>query len=497
LLICALLVKLFAAEYVRTAIKKELLYFSEDTVFIGDISITYFPPGIDISETRFDLHLPVDTLMISYKGQLGEARVKGVNLIDILQGKDWKVGLVEVQNAKIDWVVKSASNTSSVSEPSDGSMRQNVLIQKLNFNNLNLSAERGGKRIAFHSSLELDSLRLLRSDSLSWKVSDIKLVSKKGTFDELVEDYALNYDSLWYNSRVGNLELRGFEMTPNISRETFIRKTDYIKVQSKLSLKLLEIKGIDAKKLSRGLYAQQIIVDSLYAELFEDTRKPRKPGRIPLPSESLLKLPFDLAVDSLILREAGLDYYEKAKADKRLAHLKIRSINARVYPLLNVRQKLSTALDIKATAVLMDEALIKLNAQFLEGKPKHDFKVELTMGPARASIFNPAIEPIAGFGIKSGYCNRVFAAFTGDDYYASGFVKMDYEDFKVDLPEKDRGSLLASIVEGLGNFAAVNNNHDFNDKLGQIRYKRDVRRPFINYWWVATKSGIQDIIKVF
>ncbi len=493
--------EIFAATWVRNAVTKQLQYFPNDTIKIEQVNITYFPIGLEFINTTFDLHVPIDSILVRYNGKLGEARIKGVNFVEIWEGKPWAIDLLEAEDANIDWVVtKTDSVIKQASTGEEGLEKRNILIKTLNFNNLKLSLKRDVLELAFETSLELDSVFFSRKETVVWSVAAIKLQSKAGYFKELVNNYELGYKAFSYNSQDGVLDLQNLYMKPTKTREQFIKDTKYIGVQSDLKLARLRLTGIDHTRLNRGLYAKALILDSLQAELFEDTRKPRKPGRVPLPSESLLKLPFELQIDSLKIVEASLDYYEKAKTENELAYLQIDKINGNIYPLTNVGYTLSTEMYLDAEARFMKQAQLKLNAHFLPETKNHRFTVEARLGKTDVTIFNPAIKPIANIGIKSGIANKVYASFSGDDYRASGFIKMDYEDLKVELPPKEKGEkkgFLTKLTQGIGNFAAVNNNHTFDKKPGEINYERELERPFINYWWVAMRGGIKDVVKVF
>ena len=84
---------------------------------------------------------------------------------------------------------------------------------------------------------------------------------------------------------------------------------------------------------------------------------------------------------------------------------------------------------------------------------------------------------------------------TGNDYVCQGDMDMAYHDLKIAIPANDeKRNLAQKVVEGLGNFALVNNNNELSDKNGKIYYERDVRRPVVNYWWKSMETGLKDIL---
>jgi hypothetical protein len=499
LLILWLCIELFAARFVRDGISSQLKYYSSDTLYIEQVNITYFPLGLELINMRFDLHIPLDSSLVSYTGTLEEARVKGVNVLDILRGKAWEIGLVEAEEANMNWVVSKSTKPLRSMGEKGGSGFRDILIEKVNFEDLNLSVKRDSLHLVFNSSLRLDSLDILRADSLQWRVGGIALNSNQGYFKELLENYEIGYKNFSYQSTSTDLRLEGFYLKPTRSREAFIKETKYLSIHSRIELPLLVLSGIDHNRLNRGLFAHKLTLDSLSAELFEDSRKPRAPGRLPLPSESLLKLPFELSIDTLEITHALVEYYEKAKTENGLGYLKIDRLHATAYPINNIGFEYATELWLNASGRLMEGAVLQLNAHFEPESKTHAFQLTADLGAMDVTRFNPTLKPLINLGLKSGETQRIYASLSGDDYYARGWVKMAYTNLKVELPPKDgeKKSFFGRVTQSLGNFAVVNNNHDFDDKRGEIDYKRDVRRPFINYWWIALREGIKEVVTVF
>lgn len=380
LLILWLCIELFAARFVRDAVSRQLKYYSSDTIYMEQVNVSYFPLGLELINMRFDLHVPIDSTLVSYTGTLEEARVKGVNLLDIWRGKAWEIELIEAEEANINWEVNKSAVLPGSPNKQDKAGLKNILIQKINFEDLNLSLRRDSLHLVFNSTLRLDSLDLLRTDSVQWRVGAIDLKSNEGYFKELLKNYEIGYSHFTYESKSAELRLEDFYLKPTRSREAFISGTEYLSIQSTITLPLLRLSGIDHNKLNRGLFARRLTLDSLSAELFEDSRKPRKPGRVALPSESLLKLPFEVQIDTLSITHSTVIYREKAKTSNAVAYLKIDRINATAYPISNVGFTESTELYLDANARFMDGAPLQLNAHFEPESNTHAFQLTADLG---------------------------------------------------------------------------------------------------------------------
>ncbi|MGB0177941.1 MAG: hypothetical protein ACPF9D_12300, partial [Owenweeksia sp.] len=184
--------ELFAASFVRSSLQRTVKYYPSDTLEIGQVNVTYFPLGLELRNLNFDLHQPADTFMVSWRGELKLARVKGLNWFSALKGGDIKVEIAEVEEGSIQWHIypHKASGKDSSFTGSDQKSRA-FLLEKLRIANMDLGLERDSLAIGLSASLEVDSLWLNQTDSLRWKTGRVALRSSKARFRNVLEDYDL------------------------------------------------------------------------------------------------------------------------------------------------------------------------------------------------------------------------------------------------------------------------------------------------------------------
>jgi len=492
-----LALELFAGSFIRSSLQRSVQYYPSDTLAIGQVNVTYFPLGLELRDLDFDLHQPADTLMISWRGKLEVARAKGLNWLGALQGKDLRLELLEVGEGAIQWNISPRQKQKKRQDPSSSGKpeRHKLLLEKLRIEQLDLGLERDSSSIGLSVALEIDSLWLNNKDSLRWQLGRLRMHSENGDFRNVMRDYNFSYQSLHFDSADSVLNMRGFRMKPGLSRSGFYEKYTYMKVQPDISADLIQMEGIDVARVNEGIFARVLLIDSTLIDIYQDTRKERRPGRVKLPSELLAKAPLAIDVDSLVLKRGKLIYHERVDKQEELAFLEGDELELSIFPLSNRGDTVSSDMDMKASIRFMKEAKTTLNAHFYKGKPSHDFKVEATMGAVNMARFNPILLPMTGIYIKSGDCREIRVSMYGNDYTCKGDMNIAYHDLKIAIPANDEErNFFEKIAEGLGNLALVNTNNDFSDDNGLIYYERDLRRPVVNYWWKSMETGLKDVL---
>lgn len=490
-----LAIEIFASAIIRRSIKDQLAYYSTDSINIGSINVQYFPLGLQINDASFDLQLPLDTMLVRWRGTLGKAEVKGVNWLDILRGGNWHIHSVEIAKGNIHWNVTqiSTADTNRFKSGNETHSNKDVYFDKILVDDMDFSLSRDSFAIRLNTSLSVNNLNLVRKDSLRWTLKRFILHSEKGSFKNLVEDYDLDYDRLHFDSEDSLLQIDNFKMNPRMGPQEFSKKYKYIKVYNKIEIKKIRLTGINHQLANRGLFAHELLINGITMNIYKDSRKPWSPGRKPMPSEMLLKIPVPIALDSIKIRNGNFTFHEKKRDDTKPGLLTGQNMNITIYPFTNIGYKKSVKMDMDARFQLMKAADIQLHAHFYPEKPSHNFRVTGSIARTEINVFNPILKPVAGLYIKSGICKGATLDMSGDDYVCSGKLDISYENLKLAIPPNGKEkNLLGKSAQVVGNLVLINTNNKSGNGKGQIYYDRDVKRPFLNYWWKSIETGLKD-----
>ncbi|MGB0177940.1 MAG: hypothetical protein ACPF9D_12295, partial [Owenweeksia sp.] len=88
------------------------------------------------------------------------------------------------------------------------------------------------------------------------------------------------YNDLRFDSHDSLLSIKGFHMKPRLSRDKLAAKYEYMKVQSDIAVREIRLEGVDTRRVNEGIFARALVVDSALIDIYQDTRKERKPGRV-------------------------------------------------------------------------------------------------------------------------------------------------------------------------------------------------------------------------
>lgn len=493
LVVLALTINVVAGPLIKNAIENRLTYYRQDSISVGGVQLHYFPLGLELKDVYFKLHTPMDSIGVNWNGNLKRAAVSGVDWKLALQGKKWKVEGLEVENGTIQWKVFSRTPDVDYKRKS-GEAQPDILLSRIFIGDLSLDMERDSMALSLNTSMAVDSLRISQKEGLKWDVQRIKLLSKAAKFENLIRDFDLGYDQLLFDSSDSLLLISNFYMRPRLSKEQFKEKYPHRVVQPDLVIKAMELNGIDGRRMNRGLYARNFIIDSCFAKIFQDITIERKDVHKPLPSQIIAEIPFPIAIDSMLVKRSAIDYSHFATASRPLAKLKGREVNLSVYPVNNLGHEHDADVEIDLSIVLMDDGKLDLHADFPGNSPNHSYTVDVQVSGNSLTNFNPILYPSSGLRIKSGYCSGMRAHLKGNDLQCSGDLDVEYEKFKIALPATmdDGPNLLGKTGEFLSNLALVNNTNHYDDKNGTIFYERERRLPFVNFWWSAIQSGLMD-----
>lgn len=490
---------LFAEPALKATLTEKLKNHPEDSVSFRSINLKIFPPGLKLKDIYFDLHLPKDSSLINIKGEINLISVGGIKWRKALKKQEFDIGLIKVKEGNVNWL-STRKNHNPTEDTSKSNTIPKITVRSLKVNDINFEAPHDSVSMKLKLSVRCKDIYLQKKDSLDWSIERIMVDSEEGHFQNIVEDYNLGYQSLKYDSKDSTLRAQNFSMEPILSRDEFVKKYPYRKVQPTLLLQSTTLSGIDPKKLNKGVFAEALIIDSAGFDIYQDIRLDRPEVRKPMPSELIAKAPFDLDIDSLVLKNANLKYHHRPKQeDLGLAQLSLSEIYLKAFPISNIGHTDCADLNLRIFGIMENRPKLNLEAQFFGDRPHHNFEVNLSMSETELGAFNEILYPTVGVKIKEGYCSGAKVHMTGNDYAVQGYLDIAYTDLRIALPadQEDELKFFKRGVESLGNFALVNNNNKMGNKRGEIFYKRPVKEPFVNFWWKGIQGGLLDVITPF
>jgi len=311
------------------------------------------------------------------------------------------------------------------------------------------------------------------------------------------------------------LVLDSLRFGPKGGDEGYMKGRRHRGTRAQVGFGRMQVAGLDWNGLIRssGLAVRRVEVEKLELDLLLDKRLPANPVHKPrlYVQKFVQRLRTAVSVDSILLRDARVQYAEHAPGSAKAGRLRFEHINGSIANLSNDprRQTDSTPLRLSARAKLMGsgtlDAVIELPllADGLDGR----YRAEL--GPMDASELNELVTPLTGIAFKSGaLTSLVLSARVRDGVY-DGTLVPQFRDLGVDFPQsaaqKKREGGIGGFFKGIGrgvkeiaaNTAVRDNNPAKPGEKPVTGHVHFVRRPWDSFWsgiWQSLKPALKESI---
>ncbi len=362
--------------------------------------------------------------------------------------------------------------------------------------------------VAIWNAAEEIELLSVKSIDLSFKdiTTDPKIINKYVPFE--FSDYTIGIHGLkaplgeFEQLKMGSmvLDTSGIELK-NVALATLLSKTKLskkIKVERdhvNLVIPTIFIKehAYTMENDTLNVLYNSLTLSEPKLELYRDKALPNNLERRPLYSEMLRKLPFKIAIDSVSIEEATVRYEEEAPNISEAGILTFEHLNAKI---TNLSNRVTSTANLKTTitAELMGAGLFELDWEFDVQDKKDAFKISGALSNLNTALLNDFLVP--NLGAKAhGEIDQLYFTISGDQYVATGDIKMRYEDFKFQVLNKDR-SHVKKVLSFIGNLF-VNDGSKADEhgyRYGDIATERPKNKSFFNYLWVNLEDGLLDVL---
>lgn len=347
------------------------------------------------------------------------------------------------------------------------------------------------------SSFGLDSVQI--SNHLIRNPADLflhneQLVLKNVSGTLLSPSHIIDWKNIYYNNARRFARVENFSYSPSISRDSFVAdhpwETDYIKAGSGA----IELFNVDPGQYLRNkiLKADNILVHEPEIEVYRDKRLPFQAGIIkPLPAGLINRIPIQLSVDTLTVRNGYVGYTELSDKTQQEGKIFFSQLNALLFGFKNHDHLPADTFKLKATAWLLDTAWVKLMLQQPYTDTPAGFVMDVRMRPTQLAFLNPMLVPAVSLKLVSGQLDTLhLKAFCSDDV-ASGEITLFYHDLKVALlkqGDETRKSFWTGAASFLANKLLIKRKN--GKRTEPIVFHRNRDRSVFNYWIKITMRGV-------
>jgi hypothetical protein len=475
--------------------QKNKIYHA-DFIEIKDISL-------DVLVNKYKASKP-DTSKIQIQNKVF-ASLKEMIPVDSLRILNMQIKYGEVYEAQPDSARESTSVYSGYSSRISD-LHFNILENHIEFSSvaLNSSDSTFSCNINKSSASGVNWLQLIRKGTLVPDAFISSVVDAKGVVLKLPKlEYELHCGRLHISLLDSEIVLNDMVAHPIQDGEDFFEESKFRRTRYGLVLPQVNISGMDCNGLlQRKIYnARFIQISNPSLDVLVNMYKPyqRVASKTPLTKHIIPSVKEILNIDSLSILNGRLKYAECYKKGSNPGFITFSDVNMLAKGLSNNNNQGDT-LVIRSNAKFMGTTKTKMILSIPLTSPKFTLQYTGSMGNLELIKLNSFLEIAENYRIKSGKINSGSIMINVKDRRAKGYVRSDYQDFKLALIDEKTGS-----EKGIGNrlkslYANIFKLNGSNKpdkagilKLGNVNYLRKSDDTFIQFLWFSMRSGIGDI----
>lgn len=321
-------------------------------------------------------------------------------------------------------------------------------------------------------------------------------------------NYTVNCDSLYYHpnefyhikttkikSTKTDLDIADFKMTPTYSRREFVAK-----LAKEKDLYTLSCKSIKADKINWGFkeddfffHCNAINLDHVAANIYRSLEPADDRSKREFYNTMLRDMKFDLKVDTLKVRNSILEYEEEKSSEVGAAKLTFNPFNLTATSICSGYKKTTLPdLEIKINCRFMNTSPLNVNWKLNVMDKNDGFNINGTLTNFDAEKIAPFSKPYLNITTK-GIIDEVRFNFTGNDNGSAGKFKIEYDDLKFTIYQKDDRKKKNKVLTFI---AKIFVKKDTKDKLkdAHISIIRIKEKSFYNLLWRSIQEGLKKIL---
>ena len=275
-----------------------------------------------------------------------------------------------------------------------------------------------------------------------------------------------------------------------LSRE-IVYQRDYIN----LSIPTIKVENHNYLVSNDSLHVnfKELLLSQPKLEVYRDKSRLEDFRNKPLYGKLLQKLPFKVAIDTVFIEKGAIIYEENIPNDAKAGALSFDNLDATISNLSN-KIIVKDPVQIQLNADLMGTGKFHLNWQFDVYDPRSTFLISGGLSNFNTSSLNDFLVPNLRTQ-TTGTIDQLYFTISGDEYTATGDIKMRYEDFKFQVLNKERNGV-KKVLSFIGNLFINDGSKTDEDgyRYGDIETERIKNKSFFNYLWINLEDGLLDVL---
>lgn len=312
--------------------------------------------------------------------------------------------------------------------------------------------------------------------------------------------YRLTANKLEVRTRDKMMEVEKIRLKPRVSYGAF-----YNRIKHQKDIFNIEINKLLFDKVAwwslleeEAFIARKLDIKEGSIKVYNDKSQPIDPrsklGKFP--HQLLARLKFDIRVDTVKLSDFNVSYEELNPKTERTGTVVFNNVSGLMTNITNNKERIRANEEcrVDARAKFLGEAPLKASFIFdLNSTEKGNFSVQASVGALQQDRLNEVLMPLALVKVNKVNLKSLDVALKGDNYRATGKIKLIYSDLNVTALRRKGDSLaerkLFSFIAN--NFVLKKENPVPNEavRVEQGEHEHESNKSFFNLVWKTIFSG--------
>ncbi|MFV8226324.1 hypothetical protein [Christiangramia aquimixticola] len=461
---------------------------------LDNIQATYRKVDVKIlnrSAEVFDARLSIKGKQLS----LDLIRLENINLYEYIVNKNVEVGKLIINDPNVKIFDLPSRSKDSIAPKKSKSFKNKIFINKVNING-------GSLKIFEKDSLQHRLFAKIRAIDLKDVLIDSASLKAKLPF--IFSPGQIKIDSIFYDLdqlqvlstgkiqiKDQDLGVKNLQILPKYSKAGHQKYLKNEKDRYILKIDSLALNSFkwDPENEESRFQSENTLISNFHFEIYRDKLKPDETSYKSLYSKMLRDLPIKLKLDHVKLVNGYLKYEERLHANREPGVVDFSNLNGEIENITNfdLDRKDFPTTRVRARANFMKSAPLSIDWSFKVNNKSDYFRISGEMGNLSAEQMNQFLKPAMNVEAHGEILKMNFV-YTGNSTKATGDMRLEYKDFKVEVLQKDKQKK-NKLVSALANLLVKNKALNDKAEYKEITYERDQTKSFWNYFWNLIRKG--------
>lgn len=406
-------------------------------------------------------------------------KINNIHVLNLLLDSKLAVGSVAIDEPQLLFFIPK---NGEALDDSGSQSNSNDFIEHIDINDISIKDGKASFVFQKHRSDTLFSGKnfFLNIENLGLDLKSKENIVRTGTLNQmefsleslkmapLNSDYTYAIDVIAFNYQEEIFQAKKLAIKPTGNPKQMAATSQFRKSIFSIQVDSLAYLSKDFNALKNREYVNGELLNIMGLNMVIDRNK-----SIPLDEtkhkklfhQSLMELPIDINLDSILIKNTSIDYRVHSKGNNKPGRLLLTKIDGSI---ANINTEAQSDVEAKFEGTFMADGPFNLNIQLPLSKPKtHSYNGNI--GAMDFTSLNPLVANLTKVKMEEGKIERIDFDGVGSELVNEGNMTLAFSDLKLSVTGSDNSKKW--LQSGLGNLLVRNNNRtDGASATDSIKY---------------------------